>query len=177
MSDHAETHPALWTEEDLLAKCRWTFSRASGPGGQNRNKVETSAQIEFLPTGELGQASECRSQNENRKVALQRLRCKLAIDLRSVPPGDRKQPSEECLTLWGKYCRHGRVNISEDNWDWPAVLSVVLDLLAMAEWDLQVASESLQVSSSQLIKLLKKNRLAFAKLNQERMARGKHSLT
>ena len=75
-----ENHPAGWSDDELLSHCKLTFSRASGPGGQNRNKVETSVQVEFVPAGIIAHASERRTQNENRKVAIQRLRCKLAVE-------------------------------------------------------------------------------------------------
>ena len=58
-------HPARWAEKELLAQCRLTFSRASGPGGQNRNKVETSVQIEFIPARHHRISK--RTKNANRK--------------------------------------------------------------------------------------------------------------
>jgi len=171
-------HPARWSEEDIQSQCRWTFSRASGPGGQNRNKVETSASIEFLPTKDIAHANERRTQGENRKIALQRLRCKLAIDFRTVALNEPLpiELHETSIEIWRKYCRNGRVQISEDNWDWPALLSILLDMLAGKEWDLQSAAIALGVSSTQAVKLLKKEPLALARLNQERADRGKHPL-
>ena len=41
-------HPSCLPLEKLVQQCRWSFSRASGPGGQHRNKVETAATIEHL---------------------------------------------------------------------------------------------------------------------------------
>lgn len=50
-----------------------TFFRASGPGGQHRNRRETAVRIRHLPTGIVVTATERRSQAENRAVALARL--------------------------------------------------------------------------------------------------------
>ena len=179
--DPNSLHPCQWSEEDLQAKCRWSFSRASGPGGQNRNKVETCASVEFLPTKDTARASESRTQGENRKMALHRLRCKLAVDFRTQLQPNRHEPSpvvlsNDALEVWKKYCRHGRLQISENNWDWPSLLSILLDVLACEDWDVQTASLVLEVSSSQLIKLLKKEPAALIRLNEERATRGKHAL-
>lgn len=50
-----------------------TFSRSSGPGGQNVNKVSTCVTIRHVPTGLSVTASDSRSQSTNRQLALIRL--------------------------------------------------------------------------------------------------------
>jgi peptide chain release factor 2 len=54
-----------------------TYCCGSGPGGQKINKTEVVAQVKHLPTGIMVRSQECRSQQENKRVALQILASKL----------------------------------------------------------------------------------------------------
>jgi len=60
------------------------FYRASGPGGQHRNVTDSAVRIRHLPTGVVAQASESRSQAQNREVAMERLRIALEKRERKV---------------------------------------------------------------------------------------------
>lgn len=57
----------------LLAECEVDTYRASGPGGQHRNKTESAVRLRHLPSGLVRVATEDRSQSRNRVMALERL--------------------------------------------------------------------------------------------------------
>jgi protein subunit release factor B len=50
-----------------------TFTRSSGPGGQNVNKVSTAVTLRHLPSGVAVTVQDSRSQALNRKLARERL--------------------------------------------------------------------------------------------------------
>ena len=55
--------------------------RASGPGGQHRNKTSSGVRLTHLPSGTVVTAVEDRSQHVNRKVAWQRLSERMSAEL------------------------------------------------------------------------------------------------
>ena len=160
-------HPAALEPEALLRDCAERRERRSGPGGQHRNKVETGVVLRHESTGIETEANERRSQTENRQVALFRLRVRLAVEFRTVRSAD-DVPS----ALWQSRCRGGRISVNPSHQDFPALLAEALDVLAMCEYDQPAAASLLGCTGSQLIKLLKEERTAFARLNRERAARG-----
>jgi ribosome-associated protein len=64
----------LIAEKDLV----FTFFKASGPGGQKKNKTESAVRLQHLPTGITVTATESRSQSVNKRTALARLRERLS---------------------------------------------------------------------------------------------------
>ncbi len=62
------------SDEALVKQCEVDAYRASGPGGQKRNKTDSAIRLRHQPTGLSAHASESRSQAANRRRALTRLR-------------------------------------------------------------------------------------------------------
>ncbi len=167
-------HPATLPIETLTADCQLRFTRRSGPGGQNRNKVETAVVVTHVPSGITAEANERRSQHENRAVALFRLRVSLAIALRTAV--NSLGADRVCSALWQSRCRGGRIQVNPTHDDFPALLAESLDTIWGADFDLRVAAETLGCTSSQLVKFLQLEPRALAAVNAERATRGLRKL-
>jgi len=72
----------------LLSDCEVETYRSSGPGGQKKNKTESSVRVRHLPTGVVRIATESRSQLRNRESALERVWN--ALEARARRPKARK---------------------------------------------------------------------------------------
>lgn len=166
-----ELHPAMLSDDDLLAQCEWTRGRDGGPGGQNRNKVETAVTITHTPTGLSAKAGERRTVRENKPVAIRRLRLALATKHRvGVPNGD-------CRTeLWRTRVKNGKIVLSTRHRDFPAMLAEALDAIGAAGLDIGKAATRLGCTASQLIKLVKEHPPAWSALNDARAAKGAKKL-
>lgn len=170
-------HPAALPIGPLLADCEITRGRASGPGGQHRNKVETAVSIRHRPTGLVGQASERRSQEENRREAVRRLRLRLAVEHRTVTPGPLDVPLE-ASDLWQARCdpKTGRIACNLRHADFPAVLAEAMDALAARRYDPARVASVLHCTASQLVKLLAKHPPALVAVNAARQRLGQPPL-
>jgi RF-1 domain len=172
---------AAWTglsDQQLLAQCALDTYRASGPGGQKRNKTSSAVRLRHLPTGLIVIAEESRSQHENRARALRRLRQALYLKIRDDLP-------VESLTL-GKMAAYpayhearnaaGRLDLKrKDPRYWPAV-GVVLDVLQAVAARVSDAAAALGVSTGNLIDFLSSDPKVWEQANVLRARFGQKPL-
>src|SRR5436309_7703082 len=105
------TGRSSWTsliDEQLLNQCKVDTYRASGPGGQKRNKTSSAVRLRHPPSGLIVIAEESRSQHENRVRALRRLRQALHLKVRDELPAEELASREEYQAARGS---DGRVHL------------------------------------------------------------------
>jgi len=166
---------AAWTaltDDQLLAQCEVDTYRASGPGGQKRNKTSSAVRLRHPPSGLLVIAEESRSQHENKARALRRLRRALYLDLR--------EPATEAAAEHPDFAparaADGKLHLSaRDPRFWPAA-GVVLDVLAAVEARVGEAAERLGTSTGNLIDFLQTDPKLWQAANQLRARFGQKPL-
>jgi hypothetical protein len=164
-----------WTDlsdVQLLAQCAVDTYRASGPGGQKRNKTSSAVRLRHPPTGLLVIAEESRSQHENRARALRRLRQALYLKWR-----DELSPQElASLGSRNDYAAardgEGRLHLGrKDPRFWP-VAGLLLDVLQAVSARVSDAAEALGISTGNLIDFLKTDEKVWEQANQMRIRFG-----
>jgi len=167
-------HPAVLSSEELLQVCELRTQRRSGPGGQHRNKVSSGVFLIHKPSGVVGEATERRSQAANRTVALQRLRFRLAVQLRTASVFDTAVvPIESDVrdAYSGK-----QIKLNVQNEAKPAVLALLLNDLHASGGQPSAVAVKWAVSTSNIVNLLKSEGDAFAMVNRFRQHHGRRAL-
>jgi hypothetical protein len=155
------------TDTQLLQQCDVDTYRASGPGGQKRNKTSSAVRIRHAPSGLIVIAEESRSQHENRAKALRRLRQAFFLKIREETAGGGNgvlaHPDWPPLESMGGRLELGR----RDGRFWPAV-GVVLDVLYGVQARVSDAAKVLGISTGNLIDFLQMEPKVWEQVNYMR---------
>jgi hypothetical protein len=163
----------LLDDAGLLADCDIDLYRASGPGGQKRNKTSSAVRLRHRPTGLIVIAEESRSQHENKAKAIRRLRMAIALNV-------REQPSSEATrseTLAKYHTATGRIEVSSRNPEYPLVVAAVLDEIAGCVGRMQEAAAHLGLSTAQLSRFVTGDGKFLDAVNRIRREAGLRPLT
>lgn len=172
---------SVWTElsdEQLKAQCAIDLYRASGPGGQKRNKTSSAVRLRHLPSGLTVIAEESRSQHENRARALRRLRRAFFLEVREPLSEQEIQPDGlRAHPAWRVALGpDGRVRLGvRDERFWPAA-GVALDALAAVEARVADAAAALGISTGNLVDFLQSGPKLWQQANELRARFGQKPL-
>lgn len=180
-------HPATIPIERLCDDIQQRFQRRSGPGGQHRNKTSSGVFLVHTPSGVDAEATERRSQADNRVIATKRLRYNLAVGLRTASPiqpsGENRLPTDNTQNLslhstdeteWAVRDRYRgkRLKLNEANSDKPAVLALLLNDLHSTGGQMPPIAKGWEASGSSIVTFLKTHPPAFQLLNSIRSHAG-----
>jgi hypothetical protein len=169
VNNYHRTDWTCLTDAQLLAQCEVDTYRASGPGGQKRNKTSSAVRIRHPASGLLVIAEESRSQYENRAKALRRLRQAFFLKVREeLLSGDLLEKVQALPDYAGARDAEGRLHLGrKDPRYWPTV-GVVLDVLQALGARVGEAAEALGVSTGNLIDFLQSDDKVWEQANQMR---------
>lgn len=147
----------LWTgfsDDQLLQQCDVDTYRASGPGGQKRNKTSSAVRLRHIPSGLLVIAEESRSQHENKAKALRRLRQALFLKLRKPLAHDELLQAGRRPEIAAALNAAGRLDVGrKDPRFWPAI-GGALDVLDALEARVHDAAIALGITTGNLLAFL-----------------------
>ncbi|QVL31923.1 peptide chain release factor-like protein [Telmatocola sphagniphila] len=153
---------ATASDDVLLGQCEIDTYRASGPGGQKRNKTSSAVRLRHLPSGLIVIAEESRSQHENKAKALVRLRkaCYLQIREEILPE------TVSSLPEWSTALNsEGRIHLGRKNPAFWAAAGVALDALDVAKARVSDAAAWLKVSTANLIQFMEEDPKLWQQVN------------
>ena len=163
-------------DEKLWQQCKLERFRASGPGGQHRNKVESGVRLIHEPTGVVATATERRSQHENRKVAMTRLRQKIALTVRRTVDSLDSDNYDVPEALASILTRPKKARLGPNHRDYQNGVQDLLDLLVVNELSVALTAGCLGVSTGALVRFLGKDPVLLAEVNRLRTSSGMSTL-
>jgi hypothetical protein len=165
----------LASDNALIAQCEVDRYRASGPGGQHRNKTESAVRLRHRLSGVTAIGEDSRSQAENKVHAVRRLRAAIALAVREPVglDGYAASPRLAALVAGGTAPLGARTRLTGDYW---AAIAELLDLLVAGDLEIAATAQRLGVTTGALSKLLLHDDQVARAVNDLRRARGMRPL-
>jgi len=143
-------HYLLATDDALIAQCEVDRYRASGPGGQHRNKTESAVRLRHKLSGVTAIGEDSRSQSENKLHAVRRLRAAIALEVREPAP-PQPSPRLAALVAGGTAPLGKNTRLTGEYW---AAIAELLDLVVANNLEIGTTAQQLGISTGALSKLL-----------------------
>ncbi len=143
----------LASDDQLIAQCEVDRYRASGPGGQHRNKTESAVRLRHKLTGIAAIGEDSRSQSENKLHAVRRLRSALALGVREPVFLDPYAPSARlaAFVAAGTAPLGAKTKLTGGYW---AAIAELLDLIVANNLEIGSSAQRLGITTGALSKML-----------------------
>jgi hypothetical protein len=165
----------LATDDQLVAQSEVDRYRASGPGGQHRNKTESAVRLRHKASGATAIGEDSRSQAENKLHAVRRLRGAIALGVREpvALDGYAASPRLAQLVAGGTAPLGAKTRLTGAYW---AAIAELLDLLVAGELEIAATAQRLGITTGALSKLILHDDQVARVVNDLRRARGMRAL-
>lgn len=162
-------------DDALIAQCEVDRYRASGPGGQHRNKTESAVRLRHKLSGVSAIGEDSRSQSENKLHAVRRLRSAIALELREPVSLDPYVPSRRlaALVAGGTAPLGAKTRLTGEYW---AAIGELLDLLVSGGLEIAATAQRLGITTGALSKMLLHDDQVARAVNDLRRAKGMRPL-
>ena len=165
----------LASDDALIAQCEVDRYRASGPGGQHRNKTESAVRLRHKLSGVTAIGEDSRSQAENKMHAVRRLRSAIALEVREPLTIDAFVASRRlaALVAAGTAPLGAKTRHTGEYW---AGMAELLDLLVAGGLEIATTAQRLGITTGGLSKLLLHDDHVARAVNDLRRAKGMRPL-
>lgn len=164
-------HYLLATDDALIAQCEVDRYRASGPGGQHRNKTESAVRLRHKLSGVSAIGEDSRSQSENKLHAVRRLRAAIALEVRE--PAGAPSPRLQALVAGGTAPLGKQTRLTGEYW---AAIAELLDLVVANNLEIGTTAQQLGITTGALSKLLLHDDAVARAVNDLRRAKNMRPL-
>jgi peptide chain release factor-like protein len=162
-------------DDALIGQCEVDRYRASGPGGQHRNKTESAVRLRHKLSGVSAIGEDSRSQSENKLHAVRRLRSAIALELREPVRLEGFVPSRRlaAMVAGGTAPLGAKTKLTGEYW---AGIAELLDLLVAGSLEIATTAQRLGITTGALSKLLLHDDQVARVVNDLRRAKGMRPL-
>ncbi len=162
-------------DDALIAQCEVDRYRASGPGGQHRNKTESAVRLRHKLSGVSAIGEDSRSQSENKLHAVRRLRSAIALELREPVQLERFVASRRlaAMVAGGTAPLGAKTKLTGEYW---AGIAELLDLLVAGSLEIATTAQRLGITTGALSKLLLHDDQVARVVNDLRRGKGMRPL-
>lgn len=143
----------LASDDQLIAQSEVDRYRASGPGGQHRNKTESAVRLRHKLTGVSAIGEDSRSQSENKHHAVKRLRSAIALEVREPVNVQSYVPSARLAAMVAGGTAPLGKNTRQTGEYWAAI-GELLDLIVSNGLEIGTSAQKLGITTGALSKLI-----------------------